>query len=99
MGRNDFLEKIKADIEAYEEAYKNTLKSPENAKEIERKYSLEIPKHRFNFNTFFKEIINNSSIEYTLFDFFINIEKFSKSTDKFKDLSHDLIKIKDLVNS
>ena len=87
------------DIDTFQEAHNQTLASPKKRKQLEVEGNLKIPHYQFDFEEFFKKIINDVDIDYSLYDYFKGMRRFEESTDKFRHLAVDLITIKTLVNT
>jgi len=98
MSRNDFLKKIKAQREACTGYYEGSKKGLTTIKQVHKLKGLKLPRVGFNPKDMLKKVINDSLINYSLDDFFIKCEAYTKRTNIFTQVSSDLAKIKELVD-
>src|SRR3989339_448522 len=91
----DFIRRMKEDVKSLEEAYAEQ----KQRKRLKYQGDFKIPRHRFGGERFFKNIIQNTDIEYSMYDFFNSMDKFGERTNLFRVYATDLLKIIEAVKN
>ncbi|MFP4403907.1 MAG: hypothetical protein ACLFPJ_06145 [Candidatus Woesearchaeota archaeon] len=99
MTNSKFHQNIEKDLIIFKQLYNQSKNAKKEAIAIRKGHNLIIHTPRNNLATFYKDIINDPNIDYSVKEFLRDMKKLQFRTNDFKEYAIDLIELKKLVNN
>ncbi len=99
MKVSKFHQDVQKDLVQFKKYYSLSIDARKKANSIRKIHNLKIQSSRFNLDLLYHDAINDSNIDYSVKDFFKDMNKLQLRTNNLKNYAMDLIILKDFVNN